>query len=196
MTTVEEWPDRMPTAMNKLSVDASPLEKEDIDPKLEEAIWKKNEEISNTKVGLVAVDRAPLDFIAFPDTEDEKPTETAKKRHTKVLRRLEQQGFNSLNQGQVILVIADPKTLLERQMQRGRRSTDDDLRSQRAEKLLCKQQNLMKEIYETAINEGSHVRGDCCSIATCVQDVIRIIYFGDYKPFAFKFRLDTYIGTS
>lgn len=195
IATVEEWPDRMPTAMNKLSVDASKVEKEDIDQKLEEAIWKKNEEISNTRVGLVAVDRAPLDFIAFPDDETEKPNETAKKRHGKVLRRLGQQGFNNLSQGQIVLVITDPKTLLERQIQRGRRPTDDDLKSQRAEKLLRRQQDLMKEIYEPAVNEGSHVQGDCCSVATCVQDVVRLIYFGDYKPFDFKSRLDAYAGT-
>jgi adenylate kinase len=196
MATVEEWPDRMPAAMNKLSVDASDTEKENIDQKLEEAIWKKNEEISAIKIGLVAVDRAPLDFIAFPDDETEKPNETAKKRHDKVLRRLEQQSFNNLCQGQIILVITDPKTLLERQIQRGRRPTDEDLRSRRAEDILCRQQNLMKEIYEAAINEGSHVKGDCCSIATCVQDVVRIIYFGDYKPFEFKSRLETYVGAS
>lgn len=195
MTTVEEWPDRMPLAMNKLSVDANSTEKQDIDEKLEEAIWKKNEEICNTKVGLVAVDRAPLDFIAFPDDEQEQPSETAKKRHGKVLRRLEQQSFNNLSQGQIILVLADPGTLLERQMQRGRRPTDEDLRSQRSEGLLRRQQELMKEIYAPAVKGGSCVRGDCCSVATCVQDVVRIIYFGDYKPFEFKSRLDDFVGT-
>jgi hypothetical protein len=51
----------------------------------------------------------------------------------------------------------------------------------------------MCEIYDVAISGKSCVKGDCCSVATCIQDVVRIIYFQDYQPFDFKGRLDAYL---
>lgn len=91
--TLEEWPDKMPSAMTKPSTEVNSSTKADIDVKLEEAIWRKNEEIGKIKVGLVTVDRAPLDFIAFPDNETETSADTARNRHGKVLRRLQRDQF-------------------------------------------------------------------------------------------------------
>jgi len=193
MATVEEWPDRMPTAMNKLSVDATTGEKQDIDSNLDTAIWKKNEEINDTKVGLVAVDRAPLDFIAFPDEDGEKSEVTARNRYHRVLKRFVTEDFKNLCPGQVILIQSEPKTLLERQIQRGRPPRDADPTSKKAREALKLQQEVMLDIYRPAIDRGSTARGDCCSVATCVQDVIRIIYFGDYQTFDFKHRLDEFL---
>ncbi|MCP5412116.1 MAG: SIR2 family protein [Alphaproteobacteria bacterium] len=196
IATVEEWPDRMPAAMNKLSVDATPGEKKEIDTNLDDAIWKKNEEINDTKVGLVAVDRAPLDFIAFPDKDGDAPEVTAKNRYEKVLKRFISADFANLCPGQVIFIQTKPETLLERQIQRGRPSSDADLLSGKALDALKYQQDVMCEIYEPAIADKSTARGDCCSIATCVQDVIRIIYFGTHVPFNFKSRLNDFLGSA
>lgn len=91
------------------------------------------------------------------------------------------------------MVQTDPNVLLERQIQRGRRPTDTDLQSGKALAYLDKQQKLMLEIYAAAITGKSSVRGDCCSVATCIQDVVRIIYFQDYQPFDFNGRLDAYL---
>ena len=193
IATVEEWPDRMPGAMNKLSVDATPDEKKAIDINLDDAIWKKNEEINDTRVGLVAVDRAPLDFIAFPDQEGDVPELTAKNRYEKVLKRFVQTDFTNLCPGQVIFIQTKPETLLERQIQRGRPSSDADLQSGKALRALKYQQDVMLDIYKPAIDAGSTSRGDCCSVATCVQDVIRIIYFEQHVPFNFKARLNDFL---
>jgi hypothetical protein len=194
VATVEEWPDRMPLAMNKPSTELSKEQKEDIDKKLEDAIWRKNEEIGKVQVGIVAVDRAPLDFIAFPESDAERPSEVAKARHDKVLRRLERNRFKDLWEGQVIVVQTDPAVLLERQIQRGRKPPDEDMKSGKALAYLERQQGLMMEVYEDAIKKGSTVRGDCCSIATCLQDVMRIIHFQKYEPFDFATRLETYLS--
>lgn len=190
IATVEEWPNKMPLAMNKLSIEATSGEKKEIDNNLDSAIWKKNEEIIDTKVGVVAVDRAPLDFIAFPDQEGEVPEITAKNRYAKVLKRFVQEDFCNLSPGQVILIQAEPDTLLERQIQRGR---DGQVPPAKAKEVLRHQQDVMLETYAPAIAAGSTARGDCCSIATCVQDVVRIIYFGDYTPFDFRGRLQYFL---
>jgi dephospho-CoA kinase len=192
MATIEEWPDRMPVSMSRPSTELGSREEQDIDAKLEDAIWRKNEEIKKIKVGLVAVDRAPLDFIAFPRDENESAVQVARKRHGDVLKRLAQNGFKDLCEGQVILVEADPETLLERQIQRGRRSRKQGLKSGRARAYLARQSNLMRAIYQKAIDQGSTVRGDGCSLTSCLQDVIRIIHFGDYRLFDFAQRLKDY----
>jgi hypothetical protein len=193
IATVEEWPNRMPAAMNKLSVNTTPGERSEIDDGLDGAIWKKNEEIGETDVGLVAVDRAPLDFIAFPDEDGEKPEATARNRYKKVLNRFVAEDFNNLCPGQIIFIQAEPKTLLQRQIQRGRSPKEDDPTSEKTLAGLQLQQNVMLDIYDSAIKAGSSARGDRCSVAECVQDVIRIIYFSGYQPFDFKGRLSHFL---
>jgi hypothetical protein len=191
LATIEEWPDRMPIAMNRPSTELGAKVEENIDLKLEDAIWRKNEEIKKIRVGLVAVDRAPLDFIAFP-REKQSPVQVARKRHGSVLRRLEQNGFRDLTEGQVILIEANPEILLERQIQRGRRSKKQG--SGKAHAYLERQSDLMRQIYQKAVEQGSAVRGDGCSVATCLQDLMRIIHFQQYRPFDFAQRLEDYCG--
>ncbi len=193
IATVEEWPNRMPSAMNKLSVNTTPGERTEIDEGLDGAIWKKNEEINETDVGLVAVDRAPLDFIAFPGEDNETPETTARSRYRKVLNRFVRDEFRNLCPGQVIVIQADPKMLVRRQIQRGRPPSENDPTSEKARATLERQQDIMLNIYASAIATGSTARGDCCSIAECVQDVVRIIYFGEYRPFDFNGRLTHFI---
>jgi hypothetical protein len=192
IATVEEWPDRMPAAMNQPSTQLNATQEEEIDGKLEDAIWRKNEEINKFSVGLVAVDRAPLDFIAFPGTPEESPLEVARKRHTRVLLRFERDNFKYLCDGQVILVQGRAETLLERQIQRGRQRDEEELRSDKALHYLTRQSELMDQIYTGAIKD-SCVRGDGCSLVGCLQDVMRIIHFKDYRPFDFAKRLRDYI---
>jgi hypothetical protein len=49
IATVEEWPNKMPVAMNKLSIEATSGEKKEIDNNLDSAIWKKNEEVMHPR---------------------------------------------------------------------------------------------------------------------------------------------------
>jgi hypothetical protein len=193
VATVEEWPDRMPTAMNKFSMDTTLEEKTDINEKLNVAIFNKNEEIDNIKVGIVVVDRAPLDFIAFPDFDEEDPATTAKKRYEKVLKPFVEANFVNLCPGQVIVIQAEPITLLERQIQRGRPPRDEDPTSDKTLQVLKRQQEVMLDIYDPVIKLGSTTWGYCCSIAEGVQDVIRIIFFGEYHPFDFGARLGAFL---
>lgn len=192
--TVEEWPDAMPSAMNKLSVDTTESEKEKINEDLSGAIFKKNDEINDTKIGIIAVDRAPLDFVAFPDVDGESPQMTARKRYRKVLGPFVEANFTNLCPGQVIVIKADSTTLLERQIQRGRPPQANDPRLIKAKNALAHQQSVILDIYQSAVDAGSMADGDCCTIAECVQDVIRIMLFGEYRPFPFKDRLDAYLG--
>lgn len=194
LATVEEWPDRMPMAMNRASTNLDEGQEAEIDKKLEDALWRKNEEIGKTRVGIVAVDRAPLDFIAFPKEEGETATQVARRRHERVLRRLERQEFKDLCDGQIIVVQSQPDVLLERQIQRGRRPSNEDVRSGEALQYLRRQQDSMLQIYRDAIEKKSSVRGDCCSIAICLQDVMRIVHFEDYSPFDFAGRLREYLS--
>ncbi|HTC51122.1 MAG TPA: SIR2 family protein [Steroidobacteraceae bacterium] len=195
IATIEEWPDRMPEEMNRPSIELKDSEEVTIDERLEVAIWRKNEEIRKIIVGLVAVDRAPLDFIAFPRDENETPFQVAVTRHSRVLRRLEQDGFKELVKGQVILVYADASSLLERQIQRGRPPTEEELRSGKAKSYLNRQSELMSEIYAEAVRSGSTVQGDSCSLVGGLQSVMRIIHFDEYRPFDFSARLQHYLAT-
>jgi hypothetical protein len=114
----------------------------------------------------VAVDRAPLDFIAFPDNETESSTETARNRHDKVLRRFQREQYRDLCDGQIILVETGENVLLERQIQRGRlQPSHAQFQSSKELEYLANQQKLMCQIYAATIKAKSNVRGDCCSVA-------------------------------
>jgi hypothetical protein len=123
LATVEEWPGNMPPVMNRPSIGLPKTQEELIDERLEDAIWNKNAEIRNIKAGLVAVDRAPLDFIAFPSRPSESLGVTARKRGNAVLERLVGGDFRDLCPGQVIVVRAAAEVLVERQLQRGGRTS-------------------------------------------------------------------------
>jgi hypothetical protein len=189
LATIEEWPSRMPKIMNRPSVGLKKAQERNIDEELEDAIWVKNREIRNIKTGIVAVDRAPLDFIAFPKKTSESLGATARKRGTPVLQRLEAGKFRDLCPGQVILLHAQTEALLTRQLQRGGRTKLAEVENGSAGRYLELQRDRLDEIYRSAAEAGSSVRSDFCSIATTVKYVARIIHFGDYKPFEFVKRL-------
>jgi len=189
LVTIEEWPGKMPVTMNKPSIELTLEEQREIDKKLEVAVWTKNREIDVTKVGVVVVDRSPLDFIAFPRTKTAAPTQTANERFATLFKRLHADDFAKLCAGQVILVTADPNVLLERQLQRGSRVRAEDVPNGDAMAYLKTQQNLMRAIYKQSVDDKSAVDADACSVAQTLKDVARIIHFEPYKPFNFKARL-------
>jgi hypothetical protein len=189
LETIEEWPSNMPPIMNRPSVGLSKKDVANVDEGLEEAIWKKNSEIENIKTGIVAVDRAPLDFIAFPSHENDSLAETAEQRATAVLKRFEKEDLRNLCSGQVILVHADTKILLERQLQRSGRTKPEEVADRSAIKYLKLQQERLKKIYKKAIKAGSVVKTNRCSITTSAKEAARIIHFGEYRTFDFCERL-------
>lgn len=189
LATVEEWPGNMPTVMNRPSIGLPRNQEELIDRKLEEAIWNKNSEIRDIKAGLIAVDRAPLDFIAFPSQPSETVGRTARKRSGAVLERFLTGGLRDLCPGQILVVRADAEVLVERQLQRGGRTTPQDVTSGSALRYLERQKSRLLEVYKKAIGEGSVVDTDHCSVAVSVKDAARIIHFGVYSPFNFAHRL-------
>lgn len=190
LATIEEWPARMPAVMNRPSVGLKSTEEEKIDQHLEEAIWRKNCEIRDIKVGMVAVDRAPLDFIAFPSKSRETAGVTARKRASSVLGRLGDNDLRDLCVGQVIVLEANSAALLYRQLQRGSsRATPADAANGSAERYLKKQQSLIAKIYKRPIQEGSTVRTDRVPMAVSLKAVARIIHLENYTPFDFLRRL-------
>lgn len=191
LATVEEWPTRMPAVMNRPSLGLPQTQEEKIDKGLEEAIWRKNCEIRDIKVGLVAVDRAPLDFIAFPSKRTETAGDTVRKRAKAVLGRLEENNLRDLCSGQVIVLEAEPAVLAHRQLQRGNRATPEEVANGSTERYLARQKVLLAQIYNRAIARGSVARTDRQSIAASLKAVARIIHFENYEPFNFVGRLRT-----
>jgi uncharacterized protein YjiS (DUF1127 family) len=189
LATFEEWPGHMPTVMNRPSVGLRKTEEQLIDERLEGAIWNKNSEIRDIKVGLVAVDRAPLDFIAFPSKPTESLGLTARRRSRAVLERFLSNQLKDICAGQVLVVRADAEVLVERQLQRGGRTTAAQVQSGETLRYLEQQKSRLLRIYGKAIEQGSVVDTDHCSVAVSVKDAARIIHFGDYAPFNFTQRL-------
>ncbi|MBX3497842.1 MAG: SIR2 family protein [Alphaproteobacteria bacterium] len=185
LATVEEWPNKMPPIMNRQSIGLKKTEEEEIDEGLEDAIWKKNTEIRSMKVGIVAVDRAPLDFIAFPATDDEPMRETATRRAKAVLGRLLRDDMRDFCAGQVILVRAETEALVQRQMQRGGRTKPEEVANGSTASYLSNQKARLDDIYKDA----SVIDSDRCSVGTSVKAAARIIHFDDYVPFDFAGRL-------
>jgi hypothetical protein len=188
LATVEEWPSNMPAVMNRPSIGLPKTEEELIDRRLEEAIWNKNAEARDIKAGVVAVDRAPLDFIAFPSKPSETLGQAARRRDGAVLERLLDHKLRDLCPGQVLVVRADAEVLVERQLRRGR-TTPTEVSNGRAFQYLERQKSRLLRVYERAIKQGSVVDTDNCSVAISVKDAARIIHLGNYTPFNFAQRL-------
>lgn len=189
LATVEEWPSNMPPVMNRPSIGLPKTQEELIDRRLEDAIWTKNSEIRDIKAGLVAVDRAPLDFIAFPVKSSETLGRTARKRSGAVLKRFLPLDLRDVCPGQVLVVRANAGVLIERQLQRGGRTTPKEVSSGEALRYLERQKSRLLRVYEKAIKQASVVDTDNCSVAVSVKDAARIIHFGNYRPFDFAHRL-------
>lgn len=189
LATVEEWPGNMPTVMNRPSIGLPKSQEERIDESLEEAIWNKNSEIRNIKAGLVAVDRAPLDFLAFPSRPSETLGRTARKRSRAVLERFLADDLRELCSGQVLVVRANAEVLVERQLRRGGRTTPKEVSSGETLRYLERQRMRLLEVYKRAIQIDSVVDTDHCSVAVSVKDAARIVHFGSYTPFDFARRL-------
>jgi hypothetical protein len=189
LATIEEWPSNMPIVMNRPSIGLKKVQEKSIDEQLEDAIWIKNCEIRNIKTGVVAVDRAPLDFIAFPTKGNESLGTTARKRGSAVLERLEISKLRDLCPGQVVVLQTEIEVLLARQLQRGGRTKPAEVADGSAGRYLERQQERLSTIYKVAIDAGSVAKTDRCSIALSVKSVARIIHFGDYRPFDFSKRL-------
>lgn len=189
LATIEEWPAHMPSDMNRPSLGLKKTQEEKIDERLEEAIWTKNCEIRDIKAGIVAVDRAPLDFVAFPTKKGETLGIVARKRSKAVLGRLEKDNLRDLCPGQVIVLRSDPSVLVQRQLRRGNRATPEEVADGSTERYLRRQRALLDRVYKKAIACGSVVETDCCSITVSLKAIVRIIHFQDYAPFDFARRL-------
>lgn len=187
LATVEEWPTKMPAIMNRPSVGLAKPEGTRIDHGLEEAIWTKNTEVRSIKTGLVAVDRAPLDFIAFPEKMSDTLGKTARDRYKLVLGRLLSRRMQNVCEGQIILVQADAEILLERQLQRGRTRTNE---MDKHKRYLVNQRSRLDKIYKRAIETKSVVETNRCSLAASAKAAARIIHFETYRPFDFYGRLN------
>lgn len=189
LATVEEWPSRMPIEMNRQSMGLNNSLSRRIDKKLASAIWQKNSEIRDIKVGVVAVDRAPLDFVAFPRKKSETMSQTARERAKTVLDRFAENDLRDICPGQVIVLQAEPRALASRQLKRGNRATLKEMESGATERYVTKQQRILLELYKAAIRSGSSISAKGLPVRTFVKAVARIIHLEPYVPFDFARRL-------
>jgi hypothetical protein len=181
----------MPVEMNRQSIGLNPTLSRKIDAQLEDAIWRKNSEIRNIKVGMIAVDRAPLDFVAFPTKTTETMGVTARKRTKAVLGRLAENDLRDVCSGQVIVLHANARALACRQLKRGNRTTPKDVANGSAERYLSRQQDRLREVYKRAIRAGGSIETEGHHLGGSLKATARIIHLGNYSPFDFATRLES-----
>ena len=111
--TLEEWTRPPPKEMYLASTKISSAQQQIVDEFLNQELKEKNRRMVTAGVGIHFVDRAPLDLYAFTQTEEEI------KRKSKELRDVVTRN-KALQEGEIIMIEADPNTLVKRNMARGR----------------------------------------------------------------------------
>lgn len=164
--TMEEWTRPPPKEMYFASTNIGESEQQIIDEFLNQELKEKNRRMHDAGVGFHFMDRAPLDLYAFTETDEEI------KRKSKELR--EQVTRNKpLQEGEVIFVSAEPKTLVKRNMARGRppeKAGKEDYLAGQIEKL--------KEIYRPIFILST----DEYNANEIARKVARHVLLGEYTP--------------
>lgn len=164
--TLEEWTRPPPKEMYLASTTIGESEQRIIDQFLNQELKEKNRRMHAAGVGFHFMDRAPLDLYAFTQTDEEI------KRKSKELRELVTRN-KQLQEGEIIFIVADPKTLVKRNLARGRppeKAGKDDYLQDQIKKL--------KEIYcPTSIFSTDEYNAD-----EVARKVARHVLLGNYTP--------------
>jgi len=164
--TQEEWTRPPPKEMYLASTKIGESEQRIIDEFLNQELKEKNRRMHAAGVGFHFMDRAPLDLYAFTQTDEEI------KRKSKELREVVTRN-KPLQEGEIIFIEAQPKTLVKRNMARGRppeKAGQDDYLGEQIRKL--------KEIYcPTFVLSTDEYNAD-----DSARIVSRQVLLGDYTP--------------
>jgi len=164
--TLEEWTRPPPKEMYLASTMIGEPEQRIIDEFLNLELKEKNRLMHSAGVGFHFMDRAPLDLYAFTQTDEEI------KRKSKELRELVTRN-KPLQEGEIIFIEAEPKTLVKRNMARGRppeKAGRDDYLEEQIRKL--------KEIYHPKFILST----DQYNANEVARTVARHVLLGDYTP--------------
>ena len=164
--TLEEWTRPPPKEMYLASTKIGEPEQRIIDDFLKQELKEKNRLMHAAGIGFYIVDRAPLDLYAFTQTDEEI------KRKSKELRELVTRN-KQLQAGEIIFVEAQPKTLVRRNMNRGRPPEKAG-----KEDYFANQLNKLKEIY----NPSFILSTDDYNAAETARKVARHVLLGSYAP--------------
>lgn len=164
--TLEEWTRPPPKEMYLASTKISAAEQQIVDEFLNQELKEKNRRMVTAGVGIHFVDRAPLDLYAFTQTAEEM------KRKSRELRDVVTRN-KALQQGEIIMIEADPNTLVKRNMARGRppeKAGQDEYFREQIKKL--------KEIYTPTFV----ISTDTYNANETARKVARHVLLEDYDP--------------
>jgi len=127
---------------------------------------EKNARLSEVGVGFHFMDRAPLDLYAFSRNEEERKKKTQKMKE--IVTR-----DKPLQQGEILFITAAGKTLVERNIGRGRLPSE----SGTAEYFRAQNQML-----EAMYNPQQIWKTDDRFAADIAKQIARHVLLGDYRP--------------
>jgi hypothetical protein len=164
--TFEEWTRTPPTEMYLSFDKLDEAQAKRVDEFVYSELKQKNILLHSAGIGFHFMDRAPLDLYAFSKNEEERRQKTAELQ-AKVIRD------GKLQSGEVIFVTADGKTLVKRNVSRGRTPEQSG-----KPEYFEKQQSALREIYEPTIV----IRTGDLPPDEIAKQVARHALFGEYQP--------------
>jgi hypothetical protein len=164
MDTFDEWTqERLPAlARDRKKLDSD--ERAAVDEWLLGEFYRKNWNLSEAKMGVLLVDRPPLDPLAFTDADDWK--KKARDLRNAIVRG---QGRRPVQSGHVILLTGDPSELHARIIPQNKESTTETL---------TENQQFLERVYDLA--GVSRIDTRFLNVAEVVKRVSSIIYLQDY----------------
>jgi hypothetical protein len=168
--THEEWPEPTPIEMYMDHKLLSDSQRASIDQWVYRQLRIKNKRFSNAGPGVVVMDRAPLDLFAFSKNDDEN-----QRKAEEIISEVEAE--TQLADGEVLLIMASPRCLLERQLGRGRIPVSKGGISYDQEGLQLQKEQLRK-IYP----ESHMYNTDECNQVALARRAMRHILFEEYEP--------------
>ncbi|MCA0401558.1 MAG: SIR2 family protein [Proteobacteria bacterium] len=164
--TLEEWTQPPPKEMYYASTKIGASEQAIIDSFLYQELKEKNRRMSSAQAGLHFMDRAPLDLYAFSKSDEENKKKT-KELRDRVTRN------KALQEGEIIFIEAEPRTLVKRNMARGRPPE-----SAGSDEYFSEQIKALKEIYSPKFVLST----DEYNAGELARRVARHVLLGAYTP--------------
>ncbi|WP_417308192.1 SIR2 family protein [Devosia sp.] len=168
--TLEEWPERTPAELYMDHKRLEPEQRLDVDRWVYRQLKVKNKHFVRGDPGIHVMDRAPLDLFAFSIDEKEN-----RKKAGEIKEQVEND--EKLSDGAVMLVVASPDELVERQLRRGRLPTSKGGVSYDGESLKIQTEQL-KKTYPDAIVYNT----DSCDSGILAKRALYEILYSEYAP--------------
>ncbi|MGV8831926.1 MAG: SIR2 family protein [Devosia sp.] len=168
--TLEEWPERTPPELYMDHKILTQQQRMGVDDWVYRQLKVKNKHFVRSDPGIHIMDRAPLDLFAFSINEEEN-----RQKAGEIVEKVEND--EKLSDGGIVLVVASPDTLVERQLRRGRLPTSKGGVSYDGESLKTQTEQLLST-YPGAIVYNT----DNCDAGALTRRALFEILFGNYAP--------------